>query len=136
MGFADFDAARAERARQREPFGFVLGGEQFECIKLPILGDELDAVADNTGNLAQALVDSIKRNLIDDDARARFDALLRRKDDPIDGPAIQEVRDYLNEQYTGRPTTRSNGSSAGPQTTGSNSTGPASGLDTATVSPG
>lgn len=133
MGFQDFDAARAERARAREPFGFTLGGESFECITVPIFGDELDALTQDE-TLGASVVNTIKRNLIDDDSRTRFDALIRRRDDPIDTEALIEVRNWMSEQYVGRPTERSNGSSGGPQTNGQTSTASSSEPDTATAS--
>lgn len=124
--FADFDAARRERARGREPITFRVGGEDFECLAVAPAGPVLDfAAAGNTPVAGRRFLLALLR---DDDAegdvgssRDRFIELMYRHDDPIDGDAIIEILQWISEVYAGRPTQRSSDSSDGPPLDGPSS---------------
>lgn len=113
----DFDAARLERERERDPVRFQLGGETFSLIPRIPLGDSFDLAdapepaPETLGESVRALTRFIDRVLIDDD-RARWAELLRRRDDPIDAWAIIDLGTWIAEQYAARPTVRSTGSSS------------------------
>lgn len=124
MPAPDFDAARRERARRRTPLTFTLGGEDFTCLAAPLVGDALDlAAAPEWGEkgAVEALVGFIDALLATDDDRQRFQALLRRRDDPIDNEAIFDVGVYLAEQFSTGPFGPPTGSSSGPQPGGGKS---------------
>lgn len=106
MPSRDFDAARRERDRTREPLTFTLGGQAFTCLAAPTVGDALD-LADAPEHphpgAIPALVTFIEHLLASDDDRARFQALLRRREDPIDHEAIIDVGAWLADQYVALP---------------------------------
>lgn len=117
----DFDAARRERqaaSGQAEPVRFLLGGEIFTIIDRIPLGDTIDLIEapdptpETMNEAVVALTRFIDRVLIDAD-RPRFAALLRRREDPIDGWDIVEVGERLARHYMDRPTVPSGGSSSG-----------------------
>lgn len=118
----DFDLARRERAAKRNPVQFRLGGERFTLLPIVPLGagfdleDAPEPDADRP-NAVRALSTFIRECLISED-QPRWDALLRRRDDPIDPEAILEVGVHVTEAYTGRPTGPSTGSSGGRARTG------------------
>ena len=118
----DFDLARRERAAKRRPVTFTLGGERFTLLPIVPLGaafDLEDAPEPDVDqpNAIRALARMVRECLIDDD-QPRWDALLRRRDDPIDPEAILEVGVEVTEAYAGRPTKPSTGSSGGRARTG------------------
>lgn len=114
MPARDFDAARSERQRDRDPITFTLGGETFTCVpSLPICFF-LD-VAEVGGPVLLALE---VETCVVDDQRERFNALLRRTRDPLGEEDVEAVHRWLVETYANRPTERSSGSPDGPLTSG------------------
>lgn len=122
MPTRDFDAARAERLRQRDPIRFVLGGETFTCLPVIPVGAGLD-LADaghhpmGTVGYTQALHRFIRSALVDDDLD-RFEKVLTSKTDPVGPNDLQELAEWLAEEYTARPTSPSTDSSGGRQSSG------------------
>lgn len=113
----DFDAARSERQRDRDPIAFTLGGEDFTCVPSLPIGLFLD-LAEVGGH--PLLAKELERCLIDAD-RERFAKLLRRESDPIGVEDIEDIHAWLVQEYAARPTGRSTGSPAGPLTNGDRS---------------
>ncbi len=109
MPSRDFDAARAERRREVDPIRFTLGGETFVCVaRIPVghafdLMDAPELTPTNYAECARALDRFIMAVLLDDVSRERWQALLRRVDDPIDDWALIEVGTWLAEAYSGTP---------------------------------
>jgi 4-amino-4-deoxy-L-arabinose transferase-like glycosyltransferase len=83
----DFDAARKERLRQRDPMQFVLQGDVYTCVPVvPVgvgfdLADEPEPDPENP-QLVRGFAMFIDNILIEED-RERFQAALRRRDDPV-----------------------------------------------------
>lgn len=126
MALKDFDAARRERRRNREPIAFRLGGQEFTLPATLPAGHILDLIeADADGNPVATLVACrrfLAAILASDEDRERLEVVLRSHDDPVDlNDDLIEVVDWIAEQYTGRPTKRSSDSSDGPQTNGNGS---------------
>lgn len=124
MAIKDFDAARRERRRERAlaPIGFKLGGETFLCLPVVPVGAALDLeeapeIREDEAAAAKSLAKFIDSVLTDDD-RPRFDALLHRRDDPIDGTDLFEVAVHLAGEYAARPTSPSIDFFGGRATTG------------------
>lgn len=121
--FDDHRRARAT-AEERE---FKIGGEQFRC-KAAVRPETIapfDDIQDETPVLETlALVDSIVVGMLepDDDAELRYRALRAREADPLTVDDLLELVGWMIEKVTGRPTVLPGGSSAGPGTTGTNST--------------
>lgn len=125
MPTIDFDAARAERRRERDPLAFVLGGEHFTCLPVIPVGAGLDLAdaperSDQTGAHVRGLIAFIKNTLVDDDLD-RFDKVLRAKTDPVGADDLFDVAVALSQEYTGRPTSPSTDSSGGRDSTGETS---------------
>jgi hypothetical protein len=129
MPHRDFDAARAERERQVEPVTFTLGGEQFQCVLAPSVGDALDladAPEPETSLIGsvRAIVRFVDKILVPAD-RARFAELIRKMDTPhgpVNAYDLIEVGVWLGEEYAGRPTDPSSDSSGGRDQTTTGST--------------
>src|SRR5436190_21423709 len=117
---ADYELARRERNAKREPNQVVMGGETFTLLPtIPISAgfDLVDAPEPGSSptlesEAVRALCSFIRLALVDDD-QPRFDALLARREDAIDGADIVAYGELLTAVYTGRPTVPSGGSSAG-----------------------
>lgn len=128
--FADFDAARLERRREREPAQFRLGGETFTCLPVVPIGFALDLATLALGPeddpdiaAAYALTSFIDNVLVDED-RPRFQELLRRRDDAVDPDSLWEIVKWFAEVYAGRPTVPPRDSSSSPPTTGNGLSSP------------
>lgn len=123
--FADLDAARRERNRNRQPVQFSIGDEVFTCIAVVPVGVAFDLAAapelgDNRGAATYALITFVDQLLIEED-RARFADRIRRRDDPVDPEFILDLVARISQEYAARPTLPSSGSSSGRATDGPNS---------------
>lgn len=121
----DYELARRERNAKREPNRIVMGGEEFTLLPVIPIAASFDLAA-APEPLPGASVDSeavraistfIRLALVDED-QARFDALLARRDDPVESADVVAWGAVLAEVYTGRPTEPSTGSSGGRRRTG------------------
>jgi hypothetical protein len=129
----DFDAARAERERIVDPVTFTLGGEQFQCVLAPSVGDALDladAPEPETSLIGsvRAIVAFIDKILVPAD-RAKFGEVIRKMDaphGPVNSYDVIEVGVWLSEEFSGRPTVPSTDSAGGRETTGGTSSSDAS----------
>lgn len=128
----DFDAARRERLRARDPITITLGGETFTCLPIVPFGAswgliDAPALPDPTEGLSfvyKALAAFVADCLIPEDVD-RWWALFTSKTEIIDGVALREVTDALTAAYTGRPTSPSTDSSDGrPKTSPASSSQP------------
>lgn len=122
----DFDQARAERLREREPISFTLAGETFRClpfVPLAVMWGLVDApdLAAITGQSfpeqLRTLAGTVADLLIPEDVD-RWWGIFSDRDHPVDGDAVCEVVETLTAVYTGRPTSPSTASSGGRQTNG------------------
>lgn len=126
MPTRDFDAARAERLRERDPIRFTLGGETFTCVPAVPIGASFDLAdapePDRVTDLSvsRSLAAFIENTLVDGDVD-RFRAALRSKAEPVNGADLYEVVTWLAGEYAARPTSPSTGSSGGRATTGETS---------------
>jgi len=122
----DFDQARAERLREREPITFTLAGETFTClpfVPLAVMWGLVDAP--DIAALAQqsypetlrSIAGMIADLLVPEDVD-RWWGIFQSHEHPVDGAAVCEVMEALTEVYTGRPTVPSTDSSGGRPTTG------------------
>ena len=117
---ADYELARRERNAKREPNRVVMGGEEFTLLPtIPIsagfdLVDAPEPGANPTmeSEAIRALCQFIRLALVDDD-QPRFDALLARREDAIDGADVVAYGEMLTAVYSGRPTGPPSGSSGG-----------------------
>lgn len=120
MPTLDFDAARRERLRARDPISFTLGGETFTplpCVPFAAAWDLIDA-PDPTGEQEAPLIAyrglaAFIAECLPPADTERWWALFASRDEPIDGVALREVATFLTAAYTGRPTSPSTDSSAG-----------------------
>ena len=104
--YRDFDAALREQ--RHEPIRFRLGGEDFAAApRLPI-GILMAAVTEGLQG-AEQLIGFVRSVLTDDEGRARWDALVQRRDTEVDLATVNDVVDWLVETYTARPTKRPSG---------------------------
>lgn len=119
MAPLDFDAARKERLRKRDPIMFTLGGETFTCLPFVPFGvawglvdtpetPDASTPAAAYKNLATFVADCLIPADVD-----RWWQLFVSKTEPIDGDTLLEVVNALSAAYTGRPTSPSTGSPAG-----------------------
>lgn len=120
MAYRDFAVAASEA--KREPVGFSLGGEQFDCLPIgstPITAALLEfAVGASTFTGAKQLI----RATLKPGGEEQFDKTLARKHEPVDEEVVMAVALWLIEVYTGRPILRSDDSPSGSSTAGSSST--------------
>lgn len=122
----DYDAARKERLRLRDPVEFTLGGVRFRCRKA-ISSEELFAAMDREAELGSQrerfeFHSGFIADCLDSDAaRKRWKQVLSNRADPITEDDITAIIRDLVGVYAGRPTSPSNGSSAGRRTTGRSS---------------
>jgi hypothetical protein len=125
---ADYELARRERNAKREPNRVVMGGEEFTLLPtIPISAgfDLIDAPepgkdASMESEAIRALCSFIRLALVDED-QPRWDALLARRDDAIDGTDVIAYGEMLTAVYTGGPTKPSGGSTAGRRRSGQTS---------------
>jgi hypothetical protein len=126
-----YELARRERNAKREPQKIVMGGEEFTLLPtIPISAsfDLHDAPEpkdgdDMTAEAIRALCGFIRLALIDDD-QPRFDALLARREDAIDGADVLSYGRIMAEVYLGFPTDPPTGSSGGRRRNGKPSRSP------------
>lgn len=133
----DFDAARAERAREADPVSFTLGGERFTCVVEPTLADTfalMDAPepVDNESAAVHAIL-RFAGNLVVPADRARWAKMVKAQKrgktrTPVSPADIIELGVWLASEFTGRPSRPSSDLSAGRA-----STGPISNSGTSTV---
>jgi hypothetical protein len=98
--FRDFDAARAERAR--EPIEFKLGGEMFSATGDMPAGLLLDAAAGlgSDDPAAQgAVFAALFEGIVAPEDHERFGAAVRR----VDIETVMELITWIMEEVTGRP---------------------------------
>lgn len=125
---ADYELARRERNAKREPNQVVMGGEEFTLLPtIPISAgfDLVDAPEPDRdpsmeSEAIRALCSFIRLALVDED-QPRFDALLARRQDAVDGADIVAYGEMLTAVYTGRPTVPPSGSSGGRRRSGQTS---------------
>lgn len=125
MAARDFDVARSERLRERDPISFTLAGQTFTCLPVIPVGAALDLeeapeVDEDEARAARALARFIDSALIDDD-RERFAETLRQREDPVDGTALFDIAVWLAGEYAARPTSPFTGSSGGRPSNGQSS---------------
>lgn len=114
MAHRDFDAEVAERARERDPITFTLGGVTFTGRAVCPFGAALDLAAapEITADLAGAvagIVAFLEQVVVDDQAELVADAVRK-----VNADTSYSVVRWLSEQYAGRPTVPSSGSAVSP----------------------
>lgn len=114
MAHRDFDAEVAERARERDPITFTLGGVTFTGRPVCPFGAALDLAAapEITVDLAGAvagIVAFLEQVVVDDQADRVADAVRK-----VNADTSYNVVRWLSEQYAGRPTVPSSGSAVSP----------------------
>lgn len=121
MASRDFDAEVAERARERDPIEFTLGGVTFTGRPLCPFGAVLDLAdapeitVDVAGAMA-GIVAFLEQVVVDDQVPEVAGAVRKTNADV----AYQCVQ-WLSEQYAGRPTVPSSESAVSPQPDGRDS---------------
>lgn len=121
MASRDFDAEVAERARERDPIEFTLGGVTFTARPICPFGAVLDLAAapeitvDVAGAMA-GIVAFLEQVVVDRQVALVRDAVRATNADV----AYACVR-WLSEQYAGRPTVPSSDSVASPPSDGRDS---------------
>ena len=132
----DFDAARAERLRNTEPTTFTFGGETFQVIVDPALGDVLalaDApeVEDNEVAAVKAIL-AFTAELVIPEHRARWVRMVRKQRPRwwrkrgigFGTEDVIALGYWLVGVYTGRPTEPSTESSGGRGRSGDDTSSP------------
>lgn len=114
MAFRDFDAEVAERARERDPIEFTLGGVRFTGRPVCPFGAVLDLadapeITVNVAGAMDGIVAFLEQVVVDDQVPEVADAVRKVNADV----AYQVVR-WLSEEYAGRPTQPSSGSAVSP----------------------
>lgn len=110
----DFDAEVAERARERDPIEFTLGGVHFTCRPTCPFGAALDLAAapeiivDLAGAVA-GIVAFLSQVVVEDQADL-VDGAVRK----VNADVAYGVVRWLSEAYAGRPTVPSSGSAVSP----------------------
>lgn len=118
MGFRDFDAEAAERARGRDPIRFRLGGVDFQARPVILFGAQLDLAAapelrvDPVG-AADGLILFLQQVVVEDQV-----PLVEGAVRAVDLLHTHDVVRWLGEEYSGRPTVRSSVSAVSPQADG------------------
>ena len=114
MAFRDFDAEVAERARERDPITFTLGGVSFTGRPVCPFGAALDLAAapEITVDLAGAvagIVAFLEQVVLEEQAGEVADAVRK-----VNATQAYAVIRWLTEAYAGRPTQPSSGSAVSP----------------------
>lgn len=118
MSFRDFDAEAAERARERDPIRFRLGGVEFTARPVIPFGAQLDLAAapelrhDPVG-AAEGLVLFLQQVVVPDQVD-QVEGAVRA----VDLLHTHDVVRWLGEEYSGRPTVRSSVSAVSPPADG------------------
>lgn len=129
----NFDEAR--QARFDQDRDFQIGGQVFRARASvrPELLAPYESLDENTSaSDALVIIDDLLVAMIEpnDDAHARYRTLREREEDAVGMEDLQELVKWLMEVQTGRPTEQPGGSSAGPGTPGTTSTGTSSSTGT------
>lgn len=114
MAHRDFDAEVAERARERDPITFTLGGVLFTARPVCPFGAALDLAAapEVTADMAGAfagLTAFFEQVVVDDHVPLVADAVRK-----VNADIAYSVVVWLTEAYAGRPTVPSSGSAVSP----------------------
>lgn len=114
MASRDFDAEVAERARERDPIEFTLGGVRFTCRPVVPFGAALDLAAApdifvDVAGAAAGLISFFEQIVVEDHA-GQVEAAVRK----VDADTAYQVVRWLTEAYAGRPTVPSSDSAASP----------------------
>ena len=121
MAHRDFDAEVAERARERDPIEFTLGGVRFTGRPVCPFGAALDLTAapeltvDMAGAVA-GIVAFLEQVVVDDQVPEVVDAVRK-----VNADTAYELVRWLSEQYAGRPTEPSSVSAVSPPADGRDS---------------
>lgn len=131
MPFRDFTAESAERARERDPIEFVLGGVRLrgrDTLPFGAVLDLADGPNENV-NVAGAMRAFIRffEEVVVEEQRGEVEAAVRASD----FYERHDVIPWLSEQYAGRPTKPSSDSAVSPLPDGRDSSSEPS--DTATA---
>jgi len=111
--FKDFGITNLEDI---EPLSFKIQGEDFECIKQvqgKVLMEIVSMSQDADSSVSLELIEKFFSSVLLDESYARFEELLHDKDKIVSVETLGEITGWLIEQYTERPTQRSEDSSAG-----------------------
>lgn len=104
MPVKDFDVGRRERLARRDPITFVLGGETFTLVPaIPIgvtldLADAPEPAPETLDESVAAIVRFLKRAMRVEDVE-RFQALLDRREDPIDALTLIDLAAWVAFTY-------------------------------------
>lgn len=120
----DFDAARAERLKGREPITFTMGGQSFACVVEPALGDALALAEapepdDSPSAALKAMLRFIEASLDPADRRrfrrmtVRQTARRLRRRAPVSSQEVFELGVMIASSYSARPSQPSAGSAGG-----------------------
>lgn len=114
MAHRDFDAEVAERARERDPIEFTLGGVRFTGRPVVPFGAALDLAAapelkSDLAGAVEGIVAFLEQVVVDDQVPQVRDAVRRVNADMAYGCVV-----WLSEVYSGRPTEPSSGSAVSP----------------------
>lgn len=124
MPHRDFDAARTERLKGREPITFTMGGQSFACVAEPALGDALGLAEapepdDSPSAALKAMLRFVAASLDPADQR-RFRRMVRRQTarrlrrrPPVSSQEVFELGVMIASNYSARPTRPPSDSSAG-----------------------
>lgn len=121
MAARDFDAEVAERARERDPIEFTLGGVTFTARPICPFGAALDLAAapdihaDMPGAVA-GLISFLEQVVVDEQAELVEGAVRK-----VNADTAYSVVVWLSEAYAGRPTVPSSESAVSPQPDGRDS---------------
>lgn len=121
MAHRDFDAEVAERARERDPIEFTLGGVRFTGRPVCPFGAALDLVsapelAENMAGAVAGIVAFLEQVVVEDQAGEVLDAVRK-----VNADTAYELVQWLSEQYAGRPTVPSSDSAVLPLADGRDS---------------
>lgn len=131
MASRDFDAEVAERARERDPIEFTLGGVRFTGRPICPFGAALDLAAapdlhTDMAGAVSGLISFLQQTVVEDQAELVEGAVRK-----VNADTAYSVVVWLSEAYSGRPTVPSSDSAVSPQEDGRDSSSEPS--DTATA---
>lgn len=134
MPHLDFEAARRQRKRTKDPLTFRVGclttcpqecpEHLFTCLVAPTIGDAIDlADAPEWGQkgAVEAVARYIESLLATDDDVERWNNLLRRREDAVEDMDLFDIAVQLVEAYTGANFGQPTGSSPGQPSGGDSS---------------
>ena len=114
MASRDFDAEVAERARERDPIEFTLGGVKFTARPICPFGAALDLAAapdlhTDMAGAVSGLISFLQQTVVEDQAELVEGAVRK-----VNADTAYSVVVWLSEQYAGRPTVPSSDSAVSP----------------------